>query len=71
VSSGTLYPHYFATISVLLELLRVNISKKAKLMTVIPYLRRFGPILGVNEVVNNKEGSTPSFYLISYIFFTR
>jgi hypothetical protein len=71
VSSGTLHPHHPTIISALPELLRVNIGKKAKLTTMIPYLGRFGPILSVSEVVNDKEGSTFNFYLISYIFSTR
>jgi hypothetical protein len=71
VSSGTLHSYYPAAISVLPELLRVNIGKKAKLTTVILYPGRFGPILGVGEVVDDEEGSTPNFYPISYIFSTR
>jgi hypothetical protein len=71
VSSGTLYSYYPAVISALLEFLRVNINKKAKLTTVILYLGRFSPILSINEVVNDEEGSTPNFYLISYIFSIR
>jgi hypothetical protein len=71
VSSNTLYPHYPAVINALPKFLKANIDKKAKLTTVILYLKRFNYIFNISEMVNDKKDFTFNFYLIFYSFFIR